>query len=302
MSKIVCAKNNTRNDDIRNNRHQSLSKILCFRPNDRVNIMVNDQYFVISSEIEGNVLSNVELHIDGKIDNYVEYIQEIIISYGSEGTKEVVNGKLLSLFLYLSNCRVYYASLKNRIITIVPLNIGFFLDKFPLKRNQKIKFDIKTSGSYKLLSIHAKLSYYQPLRRTLIGLDVICIRKELLYSKIIYNQHCELNTIPNDSFLLFFSGVDLKNLKKISIFLDGCRLCNCNSDDELKYTKLDDDGIIILMDHEEISHDLFRRRTLADTNMVEKYSIFIETIDEKLIDTDTNICVYSFHYFLHSFL
>ena len=232
-----------------------------------------DQFFTFQSDSQ-TCLCDISLHVDEIVHDISEYI--IKIDLKTDTFDERVDGNLLNVYHYITNKHVSY-DYANKI-TKIPLHFGPIIDKI---YRGKITFQVFTTGSYKLLSIHVKKQKNPPpdLYPYINGSTFRKIHQQP-YSDIIYcNKPGKLSV--RFAFLIYVKGISFHDVSEIIIKIDGKKFCNSNKSTDLILKEIQN-GILIFADVDHVPsiyHYQESDFTSYDDEKINQSSICVKTID-----------------------
>lgn len=246
------------------------------------NLISRGQFFTFQSDSK-SYLSDITLHIDEIVNDITKYI--IRIDVKTDTFDESVDGNMLNVYHYITKEQVSYDYEKK--ITKIPLRFGPIVDKEYIG---KMTFQIFTTGSYKLLSIHAKKLYMDDLYQYTYGVPFLKIHHCMYMDRIYCNKPCQIDV--RFAFLIYVSGIHFNDVSEIIINVDGKKFCNCKKSTDFVWKEIKN-GILLFADVDPVSSIYHYKEgdfTSYSDEIKNLSSICVKTID----DTKTNVL--SIHY------
>lgn len=243
-----------------------------------INLVSREQFFTFESDSQSG-LCDITLHIDEIVFDITKYI--IKINLQTDTFDETVDGNMLNVYHHITNKQVSYDYINN--ITKVPLHFGPIIDKIYRGR---IIFQVFTTGSYKLLSIHVNKVYLDKFTSPLRTIH----QSSNTMTRNICNQVGKLS--ERFAFLIYISKIQFNDVSNIIINVDGKNFCNSKNSPHLVWEETKN-GILIFADVDPVSSMYHYNQgdfTSYGDEIRDLTTIFIETKDKTKRD------VLSIHY------
>ena len=232
------------------------------------NLLSREQFFTFESDLHSG-LCDITLHVDEIVLDISKYIKQIILKTNTFDEK--VDGDMLNVYHYITKKQVSYDYINN--ITRIPLHFGPIVDEIYKGR---ITFQVFTTGSFNLLSIHAKKisidRFDTPFRKIHQCSDYMI--------PITCNQICKVS--ERFAFLIYIRGIQFNDVSNIIINIDDKNFCNCKTSPNLVWKEIKN-GILIFADVDPVSsiyNYIEGDFTSYGDERINRSTIFIETKDK----------------------